>query len=821
MSLDNNVSSLESRYLDSCKRHQALPNTAVVSWLHKAVIQRINHQKCTIEVFLDQLEDCDLSPVTDVFLDVQCDAVDILCRSPSVLNQESILSLINAANSKLEVIDFQDASVRKDILCDILHGGLKCHVMNLRFNEFHAFNFAGGFMLLHTLSLDFCSSLSTLENDCFVNMPNLMRISLCGTRVANLWTTSAALSRLNSLVEIRFQNCACCKNTGSCPTLSRERRDLACDRNVAEHTSEHSKCQQTTISVGNVESSIQDESPKFVSVGDSLVNIHTHSISHNSIDDRLIGKMSYNLHGISSSGRSSNAHPVSVGLSMLQIEVSHAKLETEEDGESPTSVLDLDVKDSSIASKMKVLENPSPICFENHYREYMIASLPHLQVLDNIPIRLVDRDMAKMVFSKYFEYLPYKRQHGESVSNILYMRETGTSCGYHERSTIKKQSSSQKSKFFYTRSICAAKFGSSVWPVHLPMSQICSTLGEGSRSLRPRQFEYHPSDASLMGFGTLDGEVVVINHDKGSLFKYIPALETSNSAMALCWLNQHPAKLLAGFEKGSLRLYDINQVTTKVEDSRWTSSTKFYDDFDQLTSVHVNSSDDKFLASGYSRKLAVYDLCTGRRLQLLTDIHRETINVAKFANCSPHLLVTSSYDCDVKMWDLRQKPTLPCYTSSSSRGNVMVCFSPDDLYLLVSAVDNEVRQLLAVDGRLHTRFEISSTGSSHNFTRSYYMNGRDYIISGSSDESILRICCAQTGRRLRDVHLQDRTLGSSMYVQSLRSDPFRHFHMAVLAAYVRPSSRWGIVKVNLLASSHHAKQDSESQDFCPRFGWGG
>nr|XP_027074020.1 uncharacterized protein LOC113698406 [Coffea arabica] len=101
------------------------------------------------------------------------------------------------------------------------------------------------------------------------------------------------------------------------------------------------------------------------------------------------------------------------------------------------------------------------------------------------------------------------------------------------------------------------------------------------------------------------------------------------------------------------------------------------------------------------------------------------------------------------------------------------------------------------------------------------MNGRDYIISGSSDESILRICCAQTGRRLRDVHLQDRTLGSAMYVQSLRSDPFRHFHMAVLAAYVRPSSRWGIVKVNLLASSHHAKQDSESQDFCPRFGWGG
>lgn len=131
-------------------------------------------------------------------------------------------------------------------------------------------------------------------------------------------------------------------------------------------------------------------------------------------------------------------------------------------------------------------------------------------------------------------------------------------------------------------------------------------------------------------------------------------------------------------------------MTTNVEDFCWTSCNKIYNGFHQLTSVHVNSTDEKFLASGYSKKLAIYDVCTGIRLQLFTDIHQETINVAKFAHYSPHLLVTSSYDRDVKMWDIRQKPTQPCYTASSSRGNVMVCFSPDDLYLLVSAVDNEV-----------------------------------------------------------------------------------------------------------------------------------
>ena len=88
-----------------------------------------------------------------------------------------------------------------------------------------------------------------------------------------------------------------------------------------------------------------------------------------------------------------------------------------------------------------------------------------------------------------------------------------------------------------------------------------------------------------------------------------------------------------------------------------------------LTSVHVNSRDQLFLASGYSRNVALYlyDINSGRRLQVYTDMHREHINVVKFANYSPSLFAV--------------------LLASSSRGNVMVCFSPDDHYLLVSAVD--------------------------------------------------------------------------------------------------------------------------------------
>lgn len=101
------------------------------------------------------------------------------------------------------------------------------------------------------------------------------------------------------------------------------------------------------------------------------------------------------------------------------------------------------------------------------------------------------------------------------------------------------------------------------------------------------------------------------------------------------------------------------------------------------------------------------------------------------------------------------------------------------------------------------------------------MNGRDYIISGSCDEQVVRICCTQTGRRLRDVSLEGKGSGTSMFVQSLRGDPFRDFNMSILAAYMRPSSKSEIVKVNLLASSDYAKEYSCNLQSHPSNSMGG
>ena len=68
----------------------------------------------------------------------------------------------------------------------------------------------------------------------------------------------------------------------------------------------------------------------------------------------------------------------------------------------------------------------------------------------------------------------------------------------------------------------------------------------------------------------------------------------------------------------------------------------------QLTSLHINCTDEVFLASGYSKNVGLYDLGTGRRLQVFQGLHREHINVIKFAHHAPTIFATSSFDREAR-----------------------------------------------------------------------------------------------------------------------------------------------------------------------------
>ncbi|XP_022763472.1 uncharacterized protein LOC111308996 [Durio zibethinus] len=806
------IPALGSMYIESCRKQDVAPNTKFLAALFKAEVKKSHHEVCILEILLDHVKDIDFHPLLEVSMKIsesEIEAVDVLNELSCALTGEYALLLMRSIGQKLRVVDLQDLSFGKDFLRDLSQGGLQCQVLNLRSSHFRKLNLVGEFMWLHTLNLDYSIALTSFREDCFSCMPNLMCLSMCETRISNLWTTVAALSKLRYLMELRFQNWLCCNDVGSSGSSGGDDQPGPSQLNVASYHGTISVSLDVLIDINSwTEQAIRNFLP-------FSMHHNFQSTNEESSDD---SEVDFSIRLDSYMDASSNAPPGWNREINLPSEVSSAPLSNQNEEESSEGALTGHVADVSFKY---ISEHASPICFEKHYREYMIASIPQLRVLDNLPIRNIDREIANVTFFKHFEYLPYRRNNRENVVSILQKREIRAS---HTSLTAPKQrplDPAGKSEYFYTRSICAAKMGSSAWPCLHSLSISGSDLGDENRIFRPRQFEYHPSNSSLMVFGTLDGEVVVVNHENKKIVSYIPSLGAMNSVLGLCWLKNYPSKLIAGSDNGSLKLYDIQHFTTTSNRVHTGAGSVTFDEFDQLTSVHVNSTDEIFLASGYSKNVALYDISSGTRLQVFTDMHQQHINVVKFSNHSPSIFATSSFDQDIKMWDLRQKPIRPCYTVSSSKGNVMVCFSPDDHYLLASAVDNEVRQLLAADGRLHLNFEIPSTGSLQNYTRSYYLNGKDYIISGSCDEHVVRVCCAQTGRRLRDISLEGKASGSSMFVQSLRGDPFRAFNMSILAAYTRPSSKSEIVKVNLLASSDCSKESSPGQSSCPSNSMGG
>lgn len=111
-----------------------------------------------------------------------------------------------------------------------------------------------------------------------------------------------------------------------------------------------------------------------------------------------------------------------------------------------------------------------------------------------------------------------------------------------------------------------------------------------------------------------------------------------------------------------------------------------YEHFDHLTHVHVNCTDQHFLAccvsfyvgcinflsswcliligapcvsffrsipGGSPTTVRIFDLATSAEVTSLRDIHQRNINISRFANHSPHLIATSSFDGSVKLFDLR------------------------------------------------------------------------------------------------------------------------------------------------------------------------
>ena len=287
-----------------------------------------------------------------------------------------------------------------------------------------------------------------------------------------------------------------------------------------------------------------------------------------------------------------------------------------------------------------------------------------------------------------------------------------------------------------------------------------------SGKFRARQFEYHPSIPGTVLFGTVRGNLVLRTHESGQQLSFLGTfgLNSLDAILGICWLKNNPNKFVVGSSFGKIICSDIrNKVRGQIVEV--IEPCFEYDDFAKLTSVHVNSLSERILVSGYSNNVLLYDMERAEPVQTFREIHANHINIARFANKSPNLFVTCSFDKMVKAWDQRMTDRQPIYSIQGENGFVMVNFSPDDTFLLTSANDNEINQYLSVDGSQHTSFQVPRTGLKGNFSRAYYSSSGARIITGACEESGLSILDSSTGELLTRVDVYSGRKNDSLYIQ--------------------------------------------------------
>lgn len=483
----------------------------------------------------------------------------------------------------------------------------------MRFTPIRELDMTGKFMQLHTLNLDSSIHLTSFQMNCFSCMPKLRQLSVCATRVSNLWTTTAALTKLPSLVELRFQSCLCCYGTGPCPKsgggsitsyektrVDQQRQhtdarklsfgtenfllenlqyisgespsDLYSDadsdpnhvllQNTVEEPSDggDSDFSSNRPAVTDWEETRRSATPEFEVQATSSAFEHDTLFTSNSSPHasyQLIEEIAYSSIGIRNGiseidesevqnyNNKGNGH---TSLSEFSGQLSFSnhyfarKFSNEHQGGYSDNMLETEdtAGTPESTSERPSLHHPSPICFEKYYREYMISSLAQLEVLDNFSVKDLERKKANATIKKHYEYLPYNRHFKESVISILQKREVGTIGAY--KYSHSKAPRPRGCCHSYTRSLAAAKVSSCTWPHFYSASKFISRM-EGIEPFRPRQFEYHPHDASLMVFGTLNGELVVINHESQKLVGYLPSVGAFHSILGLCWLKKYPSKV--------------------------------------------------------------------------------------------------------------------------------------------------------------------------------------------------------------------------------------------------------------------------------------
>lgn len=295
----------------------------------------------------------------------------------------------------------------------------------------------------------------------------------------------------------------------------------------------------------------------------------------------------------------------------------------------------------------------------------------------------------------------------------------------------------------------------------------------------PRQFEYHPRYQDVILYGTQDAKVGVMSTESKSVNPIgVFGKDQFDPILGLCWFRHNDAKFVCGSSFGLLK---CGHFTPDGDNSFATPMTHSYGLFPHLSSVHINSIDSHLLVSGTSHNVNIYDLNTGQQLVSMQNCHSDSINISRFANHSPNLFATCSFDSTIKFWDLRMaQADRHIQSMKTDTAIVMINFSPNDSMVLSAGSDNEVHQYLVANGHKHMTYNVPKRYSAVNFTRAYYSSSGEYIATGGSEEDCINLLSTSTGGLLCNVPLFPDTAFPSPYVQSLRLCPNSDRLMTIL-----------------------------------------
>lgn len=269
------------------------------------------------------------------------------------------------------------------------------------------------------------------------------------------------------------------------------------------------------------------------------------------------------------------------------------------------------------------------------------------------------------------------------------------------------------------------------------------------RAMHARQFEFHSSSPDLMLVGDKLGNVNVLNVESDADYHPPLAIDTF-AVLGLAWMQRHPQSAVCG-AAGSGKIAFLRYDPHAANREPLLKPVCTVEEFPKLTSLSVNCSDDFLVATGMSRSLVVYDVCTGKVLHKDHQIHDHFVNTGRFCSTDPHLFCTASFDHTCKIWDLRQPlgRDRAVRTLNTGGQNVMCVFSPDDRHLLASGVDTRLVQYDIGSWRQTPQnFNLREAQHPGRYRRSMYLVDSPHIVTAATEESHLHVMSVTDGESL-------------------------------------------------------------------------